>query len=127
MGVGLLRRADLWLPPLLLMGVIFFFSAQPSLDSGLGLLDLVGRKLIHFAGFGVLCYLWWRLLRVGMNPGRAALVAFLLSSLYAVSDEYHQSHVEGRNGTPIDWAIDSAGAALVALRLRMRARREAAA
>jgi VanZ family protein len=127
MGVGLLRRADLWLPPLLLMGVIFFFSAQPSLDSGLGLLDLVGRKLIHFAGFGVLCYLWWRLLRVGMNPGRAALVAFLLSSLYAVSDEYHQSHVEGRNGTPIDWAIDSAGAALVALLLRMRARREAAA
>ena len=127
MGVGLLRRADLWLPPILLMGVIFFFSAQPSLDSGLGLFDFVGRKLVHFAGFGVLCYLWWRLLRVGMDPGRAALVAFLLSSLYAVSDEYHQSHVEGRNGTPIDWAIDSAGAALVALRLRMRARREAAA
>ena len=127
MGVGLLRRADLWLPPILLMGVIFFFSAQPSLDSGLGVFDFVGRKVVHFAAFGLLCYLWWRLLRAGMNPGRAALVAFLLSSLYAVSDEYHQSHVEGRNGTPIDWVIDSAGAALVALRLRMRARREAAA
>jgi VanZ family protein len=127
MGVGLLRRIDLWLPPLLLMGVIFFLSAQPSLDSGLGVLDLMGRKLIHFAEFAVLCFLWWRLLRGRMDPGRAALMAFLLSSLYAASDEYHQSHVEGRNGTPVDWAIDSAGAALVALRLRLGARREAAA
>jgi VanZ family protein len=127
MGVRLLRRADLWLPPLVLMGVIFFLSAQPSLDSGLGALDLVGRKLIHVAAFGLLCYLWWRALRTGMDPGRAALVAFLVSSLYAVSDEYHQSHVEGRHGTPVDWVIDSAGAALVALRLRIGARREAEA
>jgi VanZ family protein len=126
MGVRLLRRADLWLPPLVLMGVIFFFSAQPSLDSGLGAFDLVGRKLIHFAEFGLLCYLWWRALRTGMDPGRAALVAFLVSSLYALSDEYHQSHVDGRNGTPVDWVIDSAGATLVALRLRFGARREAA-
>jgi VanZ family protein len=127
MGVRFLRRVDLWLPPLLLMGVIFFFSAQPSLDSGLGAFDFVGRKLIHLAEFGLLCYLWWRALRTGMDPGRAALVAFLVSSLYAVSDEYHQSHIEGRNGTPVDWAIDSAAAALVALRLRLGARREAAA
>jgi VanZ family protein len=122
MGVGLSRRADLWLPPFLLMGVIFFFSAQPSLDSGLGPVDLAGRKLIHFAEYGLLCFLWWRLLRTSMDSRRAALVAFLLSSLYAVSDEFHQSHVEGRHGTPVDWAIDSAGAALVALRLRFTAR-----
>ena len=126
MGVRLWRRADLWLPPLLLMGVIFLLSAQPSLDSGLGVLDLVGRKLIHFGEYALLCFLWWRLLRTGMEPGRAALVAFALSSLYAVSDEFHQSRVEGRNGTAVDWAIDSAGAALVALRLRAGARREAA-
>lgn len=126
MGVRLSRRANLWLPPFLLMAVIFFFSAQPSLDSGLGVVDLVGRKLIHFAEYGLLCFLWWRLLRTGMDSGRAALVAFLLSSLYAVSDEFHQGHVEGRNGTPVDWAIDSAGAALVALRLRFAARRRAA-
>lgn len=126
MRVRLSRRANLWLPPFLLMAVIFVFSAQPSLDSGLGVVDLVGRKLIHFAEYGLLCFLWWRLLRTGMDSGRAAFVAFLLSSLYAVSDEFHQGHVEGRNGTPVDWAIDSAGAALVALRLRFAARRRAA-
>ena len=126
MRVGLLRRADLWLPPFLLMGIIFLFSAQPSLDSGLGVIDLVGRKLIHFAEYGLLCFLWWRLLRTGTDPPRAALVAFLLSSLFAASDEFHQNFVEGRTATAVDWAIDSAGAALVALRLRSQALREVA-
>lgn len=126
MGVGLFRRAGHWLPPSLMMGVIFFFSAQPSLDSGLGILDSVGRKLVHFAEYGLLCFLWWRLLRTRLDSGRAALVAFLLSSLYAVSDEFHQTYVEGRHGTPFDWAIDSAGAAVVALRLRSRSGRTAA-
>ena len=105
------------------MGVIFFLSAQPSLDSGLGWVDDVGRKLVHFASYGLLCFLWWRLLRhAGMDGPRAALVAFTVSSLYAASDELHQSFVEGRHGTPLDWAIDSAGAALAALRLRARRR-----
>jgi len=116
----LLRRIDLWLPPLLLMGIVFYFSAQPDLNSGLGWIDTVGRKLIHAAEYGLLCFLWWRPLRLGMSPGRAALVAFLISSLYAVTDEYHQSFVEGRSGNPVDWAIDTAGAALVALRLGAR-------
>jgi VanZ family protein len=111
-------RLDLWLPPLLLMGVIFALSAQPSLDSGLGAIDLIGRKLIHFGEYALLAFLWWRALVTVMSPGRAALLAFLLTSGYAAGDEYHQTFVEGRHGTPVDWLIDSAGAALAALRLR---------
>jgi VanZ family protein len=126
MGVGLIRRVDPWLPPLLLMGVIFLLSAQPSLDSGLGQIDLMGRKVVHFSGYALLCFLWWRWLRTGMESRRAALVAFALSSLYALSDEFHQSYVEGRHGTVVDWAIDSAGAAVVALRLGYEAHRRAA-
>ena len=110
-------RLDLWLPPLLLMGVIFALSAQPSLDSGLGLIDLIGRKLIHFGSYALLCFLWWRALRSVTNDRIAVLLAFVLASGYAITDEFHQTFVEGRHGTPLDWAIDSAGAALVALRL----------
>jgi VanZ family protein len=120
-------RLDLWLPPLLLMGVIFFFSDQPSLDSGLGLIDHVGRKLIHFAEYALLCFLWWRALVTLMSPARAALLAFALASGYAAIDEYHQTFVEGRYGSPLDWAIDSAGAAVAALRLRTARRRHRAA
>ncbi|MGH2821687.1 MAG: VanZ family protein [Thermoleophilaceae bacterium] len=117
-----LRRVDLWLPPLLLMGLIYFLSAQPSLDSGLGWIDSVGRKLVHFGEYALLCFLWWRLLRTAMPDRRAALVAFLLSSLYAATDELHQSFVDGRHGTPVAWAIDSAGAAVAAFVLTARRR-----
>jgi VanZ family protein len=122
MRMALLRRVDLWLPPLLLMGLIWFFSAQPSLDSGLGWIDTVGRKLIHFGEYALLSFLWWRLLRAYMPDRRAALVALLVSSLYAATDEVHQSFVEGRHGTPVDWAIDTAGAAAAALAVTARRR-----
>ena len=36
-------------PPLALMGVIFFFSAQPDLSTGLGTWDLIVRKARPFA------------------------------------------------------------------------------
>jgi VanZ family protein len=111
-------RLDLWLPPLLLMGAIFFLSAQPSLDSGLGWVDMVGRKLIHFGEYALLAFLWWRALVTVTTPRRAALIAFALASAYAATDEYHQTFVEGRHGSPVDWLIDSAGAAAAALRLR---------
>ncbi len=115
-------RLDLWLPPVVLMGVIFAVSAQPSLDSGLGVIDLIGRKLIHFAEYALLCFLWWRPLATVTTPRRAALYAFLIASGYAGADEFHQSFIEGRHGTPVDWLIDSAGAAAAALSLRTRER-----
>ena len=117
-------RLDLWLPPVALMGVIFFFSHQPSLDSGLGAIDLIGRKVLHFAEYALLCFLWWRALATVTSPERAALWAFLLASGYAITDEWHQTFVEGRNGTLRDWAIDSAGAAAAAIRLRKERGRE---
>jgi VanZ family protein len=106
------------------MGVIFFFSHQPSLDSGLGLLDDIGRKVVHFAEYALLCFLWWRALSTVTSSPRAAAWAFLLASGYAATDEFHQTFVEGRHGSPLDWAIDSAGAALTALRLRKVSTRE---
>ena len=118
----LLRRLDPWAPPLLLMAAIFVLSAQPSLDSGLGAVDRVGRKLVHCAVYALLATLWWRVLRRGATPPRAALWAFLVASVYAATDEYHQSFVEGRHGSPIDWGIDTVGAGLAALRLRARER-----
>jgi VanZ family protein len=116
------RRLDLWLPPLVLMGVIFVLSSQPSLDTGLGLIDTIGRKLVHFGEYALLCLLWWRVFSYAQPPRRAVLLAFVVASAYAATDELHQSFVDGRHGTPLDWAIDSAGAALVAHRLLARQR-----
>ena len=126
MRMALSRGIGLWLPPVALMGLIYFFSAQPDLDSGLGTLDLILRKIAHFTEYAVLCFLWWRALRTRMDGRRAVLVAFAIASAYSVTDEYHQTFVEGRHGTPVDWGIDTAGAALTALRLlALEARRSA--
>jgi VanZ family protein len=102
------------------MASIFFFSAQPDLNSGLGTIDLVGRKLIHFAQNALLAYLWWRALRTRMSVRGAALAAFVITSAYAATDELHQTFVHGRHGSPVDWAIDTAGAALASARLARR-------
>ena len=49
-----MRLAARFAPPLVLMGLIFFLSAQPDLSSGLGNWDTVGRKLVHMGIFGAL-------------------------------------------------------------------------
>jgi VanZ family protein len=113
-------RLDPWLPPIALMAVIFVLSAQPDLNSGLGTVDLIGRKIVHMAEYALLCFLWWRALRTVMPPGRAIGLAFVLSVAYACSDEVHQLSVHGRHGSPIDVGIDAVGAGLAALTLRRR-------
>jgi VanZ family protein len=100
-------------PPLLLMGLIFYLSAQPDLNSGLGTWDTVLRKLAHMAEFGLLWFLWWRALGYGNR-----LAPALIAIAYAITDELHQSTVEGRVGSPVDVLIDSAGVALAVLAAR---------
>jgi VanZ family protein len=126
MHVALLRRLDPWFPPLVLMAVIFALSAQPHLSSGLGVADTILRKLVHFGEFALLAFLWWRVFVERLTSGRAALAAFLVTALYAAGDELHQGFVGGRHASPVDWAIDSAGAGLAALRLRTGFRAPAA-
>ena len=105
-------------PPLALMGLIFFFSAQPDLNSGLGIWDTIGRKLIHMGTYGLLWFLCWRATGYG-HPAPSIAIALL----YAASDEYHQSFVDGRHGSPWDVAIDAAGVGLAGLLVVLRARR----
>src|SRR5919112_3202419 len=100
-------RLDPWAPPLLLMAVIFVLSAQPDLSSGLGTIDLVGRKIVHMTEYALLCFLWWRALRTVARPGAAIALAFAVSVAYAGTEELHQRSVHGRHGTPVDVAIDA--------------------
>jgi VanZ family protein len=113
-------RLRTWAPPLVLMGVIFGLSAQPDLNSGLGAADTILRKLVHAAEYGLLAFLWVRALRTTRVRNSALPLAFALTVAYAATDEFHQTFVHGRHGTPVDVLIDSAGAALVLLRIRRR-------
>ena len=103
--------------PLALMAVIYLVSAQPDLNSGLGAFDLIGRKLVHMTEYGLLWWLWSRALGF-----RRPLLAAVITLAYAATDEYHQTFVAGRHGSPLDWGIDAAGVA--AAWLAQRALRE---
>lgn len=115
-----LRRLDPWAPPLVLMAVIFYFSAQPDLSSGLGAIDLIGRKLIHAGEYALLTFLWWRALRTLLRRRPAIVSSIAIAIAYAASDEFHQSFVSGRHGSPVDVAIDAAGAGLAVFLLWRR-------
>jgi VanZ family protein len=117
------RLAALLLPPLLAMGVIFFLSAQPSDEIERAWWDVVLRKLAHFTEYAVLTGLWWRALR-GLGVRFPLACAMAISLGYAATDEFHQTFVDGRQGSPVDVLIDSAGivtAATVIAILRLRA------
>jgi VanZ family protein len=119
------RLAALLLPPLLAMGLIFFLSAQPSDQVDRAWWDVLLRKLAHFSEYALLTGLWWRALRgLGVRFPLAAAMAISLG--YAVTDEFHQTFVDGRRGTPVDVLIDSAGIATAAVALRMLRLRAAA-
>jgi VanZ family protein len=92
-----------WLPVLVWAGVIFAFSSIPSLGTGLGTWDYVLRKGAHMTEYAVLACLLVRAL--GSFVG-----AFALAVAYAATDEFHQTFVRGRHGTPVDVAIDAVGA-----------------
>lgn len=111
-----MARLGLYAPPLALMGLIFYLSAQADLSSGLGPWDLYLRKAAHMTEFGLLFLLWRRAL------GERALPAALISIAYAATDEYHQTLVTGRHGAPVDVLIDATGVALAYVLLSRRGR-----
>lgn len=121
-----LRAALRWLPALAWAGLIFFLSAQPEpLGRQPGAVQSV---LAHAAVYAVLAAL---LLLAAGGPGRARWRAYaavlLAASLYGVSDEVHQAFVPGRTPDPLDWAVDTAGAAAALALLRLLGRRPPAA
>jgi VanZ family protein len=111
-----MRALGRFAPPLLLMALIFGLSSIPSLSSGLGTTDLVLRKLAHMTEYALLWLLWVR----ALGP-RNALWAAAIAIGYSATDEWHQSFVSGRHGTPVDVLIDATGVAIAAaLRPRLR-------
>ncbi len=84
------------------MGVLWYLSAQPATGAGL---PHPWDKAAHFAAYALLGFLWRR----GLGRFRPA---FLLSALYGVVDEGHQSFVPGREVSFGDLLADFLGAYL---------------
>lgn len=102
------QRAWEWLPLLAWMAIIFITSGQTKQElPSFGVWDYLVKKAGHFVAYGVLAWLAWRVTRGWQRP---FLWAFVITAVYAVSDEFHQSFVPGRLGSAADVLIDCLGA-----------------
>lgn len=121
-----------WLPPLVWMAAIFYFSTDSFSGEKTGSLlydifhfffpsltyeqfrpiHFVIRKAAHFTEYGLLALLLFRAFRAA-NAVRWrwswAIGSWLAIVVYALTDEYHQTFVSSRTGTINDSVIDILG------------------
>lgn len=120
--MSLLKR---WLPVVAWSAVILatsndWFSASHT-QSWLNVPESVNvtlRKLAHLTGYGILGALAWRAARIDLR--RALPVAYAVVIIVASIDEWHQSTVPSRGGSPWDVLLDVAGATVAIALMHMK-------
>jgi len=100
-----------WVPALVMMAVIFWFSSRPSSElPNFNWADGIIKKSGHVIGYALLAFFNWY--GLGLNTEKRG-TAWQLTILYALTDEYHQSFVAGRHPSIWDVLIfDNLGALL---------------
>lgn len=130
-----LNAAASWLLVVGWAAVIFFMSANTgdALDHGNSLVAQAAQwlkglqarilppgvdavsPLAHLCEYAVLGALLANAWRWRLALPWATWAAVLCASLYGITDEIHQIFVPGRVADPLDWLVDTCGAALGAL------------
>ena len=90
------------------MAMLFALSSRSTLPSPP---EGISFYHVHFAAYAGLAALTVRATGGGLRDVsmRAVLAAILISSLYGVSDEYHQAFVPGRMFDVLDMLADAIG------------------
>jgi len=90
-------------------GMIFYISSRTPSDVKFFL--ILPDYLLHFIEYGILMWLVMRLVNnVSIISAKTCIWAFTAVILFAVSDEFHQSFIPGRDAGIADILADAAGA-----------------
>lgn len=91
-------------------GLIFILSSIPGIDLPESIIGF--DKLLHLIAYAVLGFLTYQVF-INYKRGRRTyivlIVSLIFSILYALSDEFHQSFVPGRNPDVFDALADGIG------------------
>lgn len=113
---SIIRLINAYLPPLVWASFIFFLSAQSQLPGMPNAwMDLIFKQSAHTFVYAVLHFLVWRgVHQTTSSPAgsKSIFLPILITFLYALSDEFHQSFTPGRQPSLIDIGFDSMGIAL---------------
>lgn len=103
-----------WLPPILWMGIIFYFSSRERIEvSEKDLLNFLFFKTLHIIEYAFLYFLLLRAFYTSLGEKYSKTHLFfyvaIFSIFYAISDEVHQTFVPTREGKVRDVLIDTLG------------------
>ncbi len=105
-----------WIPAVVIMGIIFFASSRTASQIPFfGQYDVLYKKGGHAIGYALLGIAYFFALPPRLSSGYRFSIALLMVILFALSDEFHQSFVEGRTSSIRDVVIDTAGAGFALL------------
>ena len=99
------------------MGMIFvlsssLFAPKMSYDSTFdwfGAFNYAIRKCAHVVEYAVLCWLWFRSIDAA-DRTRTLILSTVLTLIYAMTDEWHQTFIPERSGLWSDIGYDAVGA-----------------
>ena len=106
-----------FLPAILMMLAIFLFSAGSAFHAQEQLLQTIINKGGHMIGYGLLALAFWRAFEF---EEKRFWPVWILTVLYALTDEFHQSFVPGRHPSLFDALFFDGLGALIALWLVSR-------
>ncbi|MBT8361469.1 MAG: VanZ family protein [Deltaproteobacteria bacterium] len=115
------------IPMLCVMGIIFILSHQPGTDEDRSLFP-GDDKIAHMIVYGVLAAAVIASFAPDIRKSKSTIVvglAFIVSLLYGVSDEFHQSFIPGRFSSGADILADAAGAGLICVTWLVLVKRKA--
>jgi len=99
-----------WFPPILYSGIIFYASSIPNVTTPLQ--EIHFDKILHFMEYVPFGFLIMRgLCNAEATFSKRTLISlvFVISLVYAISDEFHQLFVSGRNAGIADLILDTMG------------------
>jgi VanZ family protein len=93
------------------IGPFLHWFAPDISEATVSSVQLVVRKCAHLTEYAILAALLLRAFRQHQpRVARALAMSFFIASVYAALDEFHQSYVASRTGSPWDVLIDCIGA-----------------
>lgn len=99
-----------WLIAIFIFSSDFFSADHTEKVLVYDFLNVLVRKCAHVVEYAILMYLWFRSLCVDRTRfSRSVIWGVILSVLYALSDEWHQSFIPSRDGTIADVGWDTVG------------------
>ena len=101
---------------------IFWLSSKPTLPAPM--LFTHQDKIFHMGAYFIMGILAWRFFNdLFAKPIIVFLVSLCFSSIYGISDEWHQSYVPGREADILDWLADTLGALIALVTIQLTKRR----